>query len=76
VVALADVRGDGRIEPATFISFMTAIGVPRRHAEAMLPTIGGTDRIEAGAWSEMAFRYFTSADPRDPANALLGEVPA
>lgn len=75
-VALADVHGDGRIEPATFISFMTAIGVPRHHAETMLPTIAGADRIETGTWSEMAFRYFTSADPRDPANALLGEVPA
>lgn len=73
-VALADVRGDGTVETSGFVSFMTATGVPRQHAATFLSTLSGGDRVDTGKWSEIALRYFTSADPRDPANALLGEV--
>ncbi|WP_034263553.1 3-deoxy-7-phosphoheptulonate synthase [Actinospica robiniae] len=73
-VALADVCGDGEIESSGFVSFMAATGVPRHHAVTFLSTLSGGDRVDTGKWSEFALRYFTSADPRDPANALLGEV--
>lgn len=75
-VALADVRGDGEVESSRFVSFMTATGVPGHHAATFLSTLSGGDRVDTGKWSEFALRYFTSADPRDPANALLGEVSA
>jgi Ca2+-binding EF-hand superfamily protein len=75
-VALADVRGDGKIGSEEFVSFMTATGVPGHHAATFLPTVSGEDRVDTVRWSEIALRYFTSDDPRDPANALLGEVAA